>query len=399
MHKLIKHLIVLSICFVGSFAKLRTFDEIYLLSSTLNNLVNLKNINKQYEERIKEFDQNFYKNLQATIMRSIEKDSPELLDDIGSNAIIEAAKFMMSLAREEYQYVDLASSQMQTKIRYTIEGHEFIALLKTYNKILANYPRFHTLKIASLATGDARKEYLLLRTLVENGYSKIKFYAIDPSTETKDSLRSFKIDSHLKNITFKRFNNADSYIKKIIKKENELPNACIIFGPYGDTGGNIPNLIKTNKNDAMLTVPNNIDELSILSSSNEIIDLLNYKLSTLQDTSRSNIMKIFKERFRAWISYHSIIVDFLEIIRLASSPTQNCIAYLVTGSSIVEYRNIGTKSIAKLYSEYQGAYEAQRIPCPCSAYFYNLIDHQFYYETDYFFSEDYLDRIKHLKLA
>ena len=351
-------------------------NELSTLTNILNSLTNIQ-IPKEVHA---ELGKDFYQKLQKALKDAINEDNPQLLDHLGPNSITEAAKFMLSLTREEYQTIDVINHRRLTRIKYTVEDHEFIALLKAYNRILANYDRTQELIITSLASGDLRKEYLLLRTLVKNGYNKIRFYGIDPNYLTTEALNSFKMDQYLKNIIFSQFNNADSYIKEKIKKDNELPNVCIIFGPYGDTGGNMPNLIKipSSQGSAILTMSNNIDELGILSSDSELIDRLNHKLSTSKDNSKKNAINIFKRSFLGWIDHHSVILDFLEIIRLASSPIKDCIAYLVTGNTIVEYREIGTKSIAKLYSEFQGHYDDQRIKCPCLIFIYSINTNQFH---------------------
>lgn len=390
---------ILVLSFTIFFAKAITFRELSELSTVLNQLTNIKSLNVRFEPPSEEF----YSKLQKIMYKAFvlapgnslveSKYEPELLDVLGSSPTIKTVKFMMKIAYEE----GLTHKSEQNIVEY-VSSKEIVTLIRIYNSIIENYDKSNELVIASVGCGYLEKEYLLLRALVAKGYSKIKFYGIDPNKATKNKLERFKGHLNFQGITFGYFVSSYSYIQEKIIKEQEIPNVCVIFGPYVDRGKENINFIKI-RDSAILALPGSLEELSILSSDNfEKMDQLNAKLSLMIHPRKKNIESLFKQIAGGYYSsIHSVILDFLEIIKLASSK-KDCIAYLMSGDYgiTVRYKKIATKSLAKLYSEFQGLYDEQRIKCPCIAWIYDSITNQFVVENSFYFSDEYKDLVKQL---
>lgn len=348
--------LLLVICLVVTLNNAITpaYQELSELSITLNQLENINSkfiipFRPQIIARYPVPSQEFYTNLEGPLKEAINGNS-NLLDAYSDNPSVQVAKYMVAITSEKKNKLDLSTT--------------ILLLVQLFDRVQAIYRPIDKLIITSIASGDLANEKILLQALSNFGYKTVKFSAIDPEFITEKALNNFKADPSLNNYEYHYFKSSKSYIDEVMKINHEIPDICITFSPslFQPTGPScpLPCNVCIDKPPKTLTtfllMPNNIDEISIATTDQNFVDQLNQYLITTSDLGMSEVKAKALQSFRALnrpqriVCDENVLLEFLEIVKLASSPAKDCIAYH-KGYGIDTYHNIAAKSIAQLYLE------------------------------------------------
>lgn len=324
-------------------------------------LSQLQNINSKFLIKEQIPGKEFYTKLEQAILDALNGDDT-ILNAYGANQSAETGKYMVSV-------VNKAQSHLQVKKDNKFIAYDIVMMVQIYDNIRKKYNPADKLIITSVATGAAIQENILLRTLHHFDYRSIIFYAIDPSQETTNAIQKFKedLDFIQAKYEFQQFADTKYYVEEIIIGKKQLPNICITVGPIPfvpSENAEKPNYCT--KDDSILILPNYINELSIATideyfienintllkqpDNSEIRDLTLIKAKLIEslDTRSDSEKRFFAARHKC---AKSIFINFLEIIKLASTPGRDCIAYYCSANSIISFNDIASKSIAQLFLE------------------------------------------------
>lgn len=295
----------------------------------------------------------FYTDLENSLKEAFNGNTDQLDAHIDKPSA-QVAKYMFSISNEMPKLSNRASN--------------ILLLVQLFDRVQAKYQVNDNIIITSVSTGDAAKEKILLKTLYHFGYESIKFYAIDPAPETIKAIESFREDTDLKKYKYQQFDDTKLYAEEVMRGQKEKPNVCLTFFPnismnarrvYDPIMHNTCNdRAKNHKLTTILILPYYFDELNIITSEQDIIKKTNTALKEVIDIKfaqvKQTLPKILHKPYRC---EQNVLLNFLEIIKLASSTNNDCIAYYKSGNDIDTYYNIASKSIAQLYLETSSIYK------------------------------------------
>jgi len=324
----------------------------YIFSELSATLQQLQTINSKFIpsdiQKITQYpipNAEFYKKLEPAINETLKGNSA-LLDAFGDNRSAEVVKYMISTTEKIARKIGLPET--------------ILLLVQLYDRLQAAYKPSHELIITSVASGDLVNEKILLETLDHFGYKSAKFYAIDPSEATIKALNELKNNSSLNQYKYYLYKNTKSYIEDVIKRET--PDICVTFSPGLFEKSHSSYFLPTNicdnrrartKEPTFLFLPNTIEEISIATSNSVLLDSWNKYLKENPALNSEEIGKYlvndFQTRYpRQTACYENIALEFLEIVKLASTANKDCIAYY-KGPDIATYNHISSESLADLY--------------------------------------------------
>lgn len=333
--------LLLIICFIISFILAlsneahSSAENLSLLTSTLTQLTSVSS--KLISDMPRAIpNKEFYEGLEKALENALSGDY-NALNNYGDNPSAIVARYMISV-----------SDAVPNKNRL---NSNILLLIELFDRVRAKYKPTDKLIITSLASGGAHKEEILLRTLDHFGYKLAKFYAIDP--KSNEAIERLKNDLSLKKYEPEWFKDVGDYIKQIIKDKNETPNICLTFFPYplvNHSSNYFPvkhNFCYNPSVDKILIVPNYINEISLATTTQNVRNLneLMPKMGISSVDAKLAATRIFETEYACDLN---LIISFLEIIKLSSSPGNDCIAYC-RGMTTNTYYNIASKSIAEMF--------------------------------------------------